>query len=321
MPVGFILETRPRYLLICRRNEKALQLSPAAAKQLLKAAPPTKTLRLLKLRSIDAVMKRFDPRMIYAVACHIEAKSWTSQVHAKMKRISDKDIVWSQVESIPLPLKWYEKLAPIMQTGGFYTVNKEAGILIVYPVINPARSGSVLLALSLLLQSTHRLAMDSMPYRRRSLLKGSQSVLTEISHGAQPTLTHIHGLLPTWPVVYRMLGEQNSETVTNSTSDVDLLLDDLEWESIESKLARIQPELGFWLNTHYIGVRSPFGPLSMHVVDVASSLVSGRGLGTHRAEYLESSLWNELQLRYLRERGLKKALMNQLMSVEELMIY
>jgi hypothetical protein len=300
------------------KQEHVLCLTAAATKRVLKAAPPTKTLRALKLRSLDSVMKRFDPRMLYAVACLVEGTSWKSQVHAKMKRVSDKDIVWESVEAIAVPEAWYEKLAAVFVGKGFYHVNKETGVVLVMPVVRPERPGAVTLGLSLLLQSAHRLAMEGLPYKRRSFIRGRQTVLPEVAHGLQPQLKHIHGLQPSWPVVYQLFGAGH---VIEEQYDADLLLGDLEWQSIESKLAKLVPDMNFWLDSHYLAYQTDHGPISLHIVDVASSLVGQKRLGQQDTAHLESSLWNELQLRYLKEDVMAKALMKQLMSDEELVVY
>jgi hypothetical protein len=300
------------------KQEKILCLSSAATKRVLKAAPPTKTLRLLKLRSLDSVVKRFDPRMLYAIACLIESASWRSQIHAKMKRIGGRDIVWEPVEAIAVPDAWYSKLSSVFSGKGFYHVNQETGVLLVLPVVSIERAGATLLALSLLVQTAHRLAMESLPYKRRGFLRGHEVVMPEIAHGLQPRLTHIHGLLPTWPVVYQLFGANH---IQEDRHDADLLLGDLEWDSVESKLARLVPAMDFWRDTHYVAFPSEYGPISLHIVDVVSSAVGNKTLGRHHTSHLESSVWNELQLRYLKEEIMTKALLKQLMSDEELMIY
>lgn len=300
------------------KQEKVLCLSPAATKRVLKAAPPTKTLRLLKLRSLDSVTKRFDPRILYSIACLVEGSSWRSQVHAKMKRIGGRDVVWEPVEALAVPEAWNDKLTHVFSGKGFYHMNKETGVILIMPVITLERAGSTLLALCLLMQSAHRLAMESLPYKRRNFIRGHEVVLPEIAHGMQPQLKHIHGLLPTWSVVYQLFGANHFQEDKN---DIDLLLGDLQWDSVEAKLARLVPEAVFWQDTHYVAMASRYGPLSMHVVDVASTLVGKKPLGEHHISHVESSIWNELQLRYLKEEAMTKALLKQLMSDEELMVY
>ena len=51
-------------------------LQPAAVKKILKAVPPKKTMRSLKFRSIDSVLKREDPLVLFALAKRFESESW-----------------------------------------------------------------------------------------------------------------------------------------------------------------------------------------------------------------------------------------------------
>lgn len=293
-------------------NERALALTPAGLKRVLKAVPPSRTLKALGLRSLPSVMKRYDPRLLYVVALQIESKSWRSQVHARMNRAEGRDVAEHSVDVIAMPTEWLDKLDDSLDISGFYIVNRETASVIVLPKLKLSRAGTCVLALSLIVQAAQRIAVESLPYRRRNFLRGHQAVLQEIAHDMQPQLPTIHGLLPTWHVVYQLAGNGLSDET------LDFVLDEIRWESVEMKLARLIPDLGFWIDTHYLACVSEDGVQSLHIVDVASDLALGKE-GTRA--HVEASLWNELQLRYLKEDVFQQALTKQLQSTEELVLY
>lgn len=293
-------------------SEQSIALTPAGLKRVLKAVPPTKTLKTLGLRSLASVLKRYDPRVLYIIALHVESSSWKSQVHARMKRVEGRDVAQLAVETVEMPQEWSDKLDDTVSLSSFYIANRETACILMLPKLLLKRAGTCTLALSLLLHAAHRIAMEGLPYRRRNFLRGHQVVLPEIAHNKQPQLTSIHGLLPTWQVVYKMAGSSALQL------DQDLVLGDLEWESVEMKLARLIPEIGFWIDTHYLAHMADDEVQSLHIVDVASDLaMQKRGSKAH----FEASLWNELQLRYLQEEIFEQALLRQLQSNEELVVY
>ncbi len=293
-------------------NERALALTPAGLKRVLKAVPPTKTLKALGLRSLPSVMKRHDPRLLYAAALQVESKSWRSQVHARLNRAEGRDVAEHAVDVIAMPPEWLEKLEDALNVSGFYIVNRETASVIVLPKVKLSRAGTCTLALSLILQAAQRIAVESLPYRRRNFLRGHQAVLQEIAHDMQPQLTSIHGLLPTWHVVYQMASNNLSEET------LDFVLDEIRWESVEMKLAKLIPEMGYWIDTHYLAYATEDGIQSLHIVDIASDLALDK---ESSRVHVEASVWNELQLRYLKEDVFQQALTKQLQSTEELVLY
>lgn len=78
------------------------------------------------------------------------------------------------------------------------------------------------------------------------------------------------------------------------------------------KLASVVGEMDFWVDTHFLGTTGKNGIVSLHILDVAIALVGDIQYGSQSNIHLSSSLWNELQIRYLKEEVLLKSLSNQL---------
>jgi hypothetical protein len=293
------------------KKEKTLCMTSIGAKRVLIAVPPRKTLKALKLRSIESILKREDPRLVYAIAVILEDDSWRSQAHAWMKRLPSKDIQWKSVDVLPMSRIWYEKVSAKILSHGFQLNCPEVGVVIVLPVIESFTAGVTVLALSFILQSAQRLAVNSMPYRRQGFMQGYHNALPEIAHGRQGTLTSIHGLVPSWRAVHEMISRGFLE---ESLPEVDLIITDLNWQSIEMKLTILNPEMDFWIDTHYLGLKSDTNPVSLHLLDVAIALASKIEFEKQGISHMEGSLWNELQIRYLQQDVLSKSLLRQLRS-------
>lgn len=299
------------------KQNRVLGMSSAGVKKVLLAVPPRKTLRLLKLRSLDAVLKREDPRVLYALAMKIEDSSWRSQVHAKMHRLPSKDIGWQKIETLTLPENWIEKVTRNFQVQTLHISCGEAGVIVLLPLRGMEHEGACVLALGILLHAVEQLTVKSLPYRRHVFLQGYEHALSEIAHGIETTFTPIHGLTPGWHVVYELFGRG---FLTSEHLGLDFALDDIEWETIETKLKSIVPSFDFWIDNHYLGLNSEPKPVSFHLLDVALAAYLNLPFGEQHITHMERSLWNELQLRYLQQEFLHKTLVNQLTQDTEIVL-
>jgi hypothetical protein len=297
------------------KKDIVVSIQPPALKLLLKSVPPKRTLKLLHFRSIDSVLKRENPLALYALAKRVEDKSWHTQVQARIKRLSSWDVKESQVQIISLPEEWLDKLQKQPFENLIFPV-AETGCILLLPTESFEIEGSVLLALSVILQASMKLSVESLPHRTKALSISYERALPHIASGSIELLDPIHGLQPSWHAVYQLLAEQKYKQV----GEFEFVLGDLEWQSTETKLASIASELDFWVNTHYLGFPGSETPISMHLVDVVANFVLKRPYGNHITTHLKSSLWNELQLRYLRQEAFEKSVLSQLTLTQEIVL-
>lgn len=290
-------------------------MQTTAIKKLLKAVPPKKTMRLLKFRSVDSVLKREDPRLLYALAVRLEDKSWHTQISARMKRLQPRDARESHVQILSLPTAWLEKLENVMFDSVLQPV-PETGSILILPIMPVSIPGSILLTICLVLQAGQKLAIQSLPFRTRSLTTSYEKLLPEIASGLLNEMQPIHGLTPSWDAVFQLIADRGRDI----NSDFEFILGDLEWQSIETRLSSLASEMDYWVNTHYLGTTTNHAPISFHIVDVTASLVLGKKFGSQITSHLRASLWNELQLRYLKQENLEKSVISQLTLAQEVML-
>jgi hypothetical protein len=277
-------------------KETVLALQPAAIKKILKSVPPKKTLRVLKFRSLDAVLKRVDPYVLYGLAKKLEDKTWHKQLHARLKRLQPRDVGEHSVRLVTMPEAWVEKLDDKLFQH-FVQAIPEAGAVLLLPTIRAQESGAVLLATGVLLQAAQRLVIESLPYKLRALQHGIEVQIADIANGLAHTLAPVHGMHFSWHAVYYSLAQGAGQVAQESS----FIVSDLEWESTEARLAMLHPELAFWKDTHFAGVYDEARDcvVSLHVLDCASNLVMRKVYGEQAAVHLQGSLWNELQSRYV----------------------
>lgn len=298
-----ILATNASKLL---KKDIIVGLQPAAIRKLLSTVPPKKSLRLLKFRSISSVLKREDPRLLYALAKHLEDRSWHAQISARLKRLGPRDVSERPPEILALPTSWCSKLDKHSFEQAVQIV-PEIGIVLLMPNLPTKRKGAVLLSLALALQAGQNLAVEALPLRANTFLAGLDSTISQLASGQAKPLDAIHGLSPSWQSVYRLLVERSS-----SLPEFDLILSELQWESTETRLAALYPSLDKWVDSHYLGFLTEDSPVSLHVIDVAINLVLGKKYGQQMLSHMRASLWNELCLRYMKQEPLEKSVIAQL---------
>jgi|GEM_PF-3174894 len=297
------------------KKDLVICMIPSAVKKLLKAVPPKRTLRTLHFRSIDSVLKREDPYILYALAVRLEDASWHAQIQARMKRLGPREAKESNIQVLSLPTIWLEKLEKISFNSVIAPV-AEIGSVLILPTTPLSVAGSVLLTTCLVLQAAQRLAVESLPYRTRALTVGYEKLMPDIALGLIEELKPVHGLRPSWHAVFQLLAERGRD----NSSEYEFMLGDLEWQSSETKLASLASELDFWVNSHYLGYVVEGKPISLHVVDITASLVLGKKYGQQVHSHLQASLWNELQLRYLKQENIERSIVSQLTLAQEIMI-
>lgn len=297
------------------KKDRAVSLQPATVRKILKAVPPKKTLRLLKFRSIDSVLKREDPMVFYALATRLEDASWHAQLSARLKRLQPRDVGEASVSVLALPSTWCSKLSSKLFDNVVQPV-PEIGSVLLLPSVPHTQKGTVLLTMALALQAGQRLAIEALPYRARALSAGLEKMLPDLAAGYVQTLDSVYGLQPTWQAVYQLLVEDGRQRLP----DFELILGDLQWESTETRLATIHTSLDAWVGSHYLGFLTDDKPLSLHVIDITACLVLGKKYGEQVISHMRASIWNELQLRYLKHEAFEQAVITQLSVSQEVVL-
>lgn len=295
-------------------HERVISVQPSAIKRILKAVPPKKTLKILSFRSISSVLRREDPRCLYALATQFESESWKKQVHAHLKRLNAKDVMEQSPEIIAMPKEWVEKLENNEFSKVCLTV-PEIGIVLLLPSVPLSTGGTVLLTSAIALQAIQTMVVESLPYRSQALSTGLESLIPEIAVGHLNLLESIHGMQPSWQAVYRLLASQEKQL-----PEFEFVLQDLSWEATETKLSTLSSDLDYWVDKHYLGYVTKGLPLSFHVIDVCVSEVLQKTWGEHIVSHMRASLWNELQLRYLQHETFERAVVQQLTLAQELVL-
>jgi len=89
-------------------------------------------------------------------------------------------------------------------------------------------------------------------------------------------------------------------------------LEDVAWRQAEEVIYRLEPALKFWEGLDYVGVMHDGRPVSLNLQDNAISYCNGLDYGHQTARHMQTSLRDELQVRYMRQEKLQQDIMKQL---------
>jgi len=181
-------------------------------------------------------------------------------------------------------------------------------------VVDASIQGSTVLSLGLLLNAAQTVAINSVPYRKSAFDQGYMSILPELAHNVMPDLVSIHGLRPSWKIVHELM---NKGVVGEQSPELEFIVGESSWQSVEMKLATLLPSMDFWVNSHYLGVDTQHKPISFHVMDLALDVATQSSFAEQSTTHFEASLWNELQLRYLQNDVLNHSLSRQLSATHD----
>jgi hypothetical protein len=294
----------------------ALSLTSAGVKRILQAYPPKKTLRLLKLRSIESVLKRTDPRILYCLAQQLEDASWHAQAQARMKRMNSKDVDWHAVQTLVVPVSWYEKIAPHVTKKGLWLESPETASICLFPELPLRQPGSIILLVGTLLQAVEKYCVISHAQARSMYQIGQSEVLQAVAKQEVPELLKIHGLQPSWHVVYALskrgvLPEVLVDEFGSVTDEI--------WLSAKQKLLQLLDDTELWTGSEFLGLKTDDGVVSCNILDVALDALAARDYASKSWKHLEYALMQELQTRYSTQDIVKQALVGQLAGSDDKM--
>jgi hypothetical protein len=152
-----------------------------------------------------------------------------------------------------------------------------------------------------------------MAYLNEGLANGYHDSIIKIAHTIAAPLEPVHGMLPSWEIVYEQVA---SGQYTSYLHDVNFVISDLQWQSLEMKLASIIEDYSFWVGTHYLGLITGKQRVSLHIMDVTRNMLVPAREGILSTRHLENSLWNELNARYLKQEAIEKKVISQLRAEE-----
>lgn len=272
-------------------------LKRTTLKRLLAEHIPHKTMKALRYRSANSMLKRESPASIYAAALLIEGPRYQQTLVASVKKLESSDFELSKIEFVQFaPERWtvikrYLKL----KTVPVYSI-PEANAIVIIPADTAQTSTLALLVSALILHEMRRLKEHASYLKFLSLGSNLHMHVRALATEGRIHMLSIQDQRIYWHHIHRVFAHSPEG---RSYLEPHVNQDDLDWTMIEASLASIDERLAFWVDTHVVGFASDTRAVSLHLIDVCLNALYRRDFTESGKRFLQEILWDELIVRYM----------------------
>ncbi len=275
-------------------DQSIYRLSDKALLRLVQIVPPLKLMKKLKLKTLDAVVKRFNLVEFLTVAWRYEGLDWREAIVAQVAQLPANDYQIAEIYFVALD----PDLAKVDNGDDNFIRNSLLGTIL-FKNYKSTPSLGILGGVLAGLKSAKRLIDES---NQLQLIAASKDYVELIQnwllHRAN-LVWQINGSLLPWRSVLRAVsepGELNGEMLKRQPKFKFARLD------ISDEVAEQFLHFDFWKDNDFLAFRHQNQAISLSLLDVAE-------INYNRTEYgvrahFEEALWDELLRRYLNQSNL-----------------
>lgn len=307
----------PRLVLAVNQiklNKKCWVLKKSVAKELLRHMPPKSMMKHLGYRSLESMLKNENFSELYTALRFSEGPEWLTKFDELFaKKVQPSDFEVRDIEIVIMDHKKWVDLAEKFVKKKLHNVThtKELGVIVVVPMKQTHMRGLTLKTLPLLLHYINEIRLYSAFFKLKSTSAHfgktiSETLIADTGTGATVANFHIH-----WRVIQRYFGKLGDEPPEVFQPHVQP--EDLHWRRAEEILYEIDPELKYWQDLDYVArVGQDKKPIAFNLMDVSIGYSNNQTFEKRNFYHMRESLWNEIFIRYMGERELKKQILEQL---------
>lgn len=288
-------------------------IKPAVLKRLLKKTPPKRLQKMLKYRSLDAMLRQEAPALLVAAAQGIEATTWRRSWLDAYKQLRPADFENRKVQIIsPTEVRWQPVTQKIIAEQAHTVLAvPELASLVVLPLPAEKPQGMVIASTALALAELNSIAAAS-NYLTAAQVQGDfgHRVQTVASGRVQVQTPHMPQALP-WQLVQRYFATTQA-IINEDTFGPYVQAADFYWHQVEQKLTELCPALAFWEDTNHVTFLRDRQAVSLNVVDAAINRCNQVAYEVRGLYHAQQALWHELTLRYLDHASVEQAVASTL---------
>jgi len=287
-------------------------LKQSVAKEMLRSLPPQNIMAALGYKSIDSMLKRENLYEVYGALRFAESPDWLNKFNRLYKTLKPSDFENRKIEIVVMPMDRWGDIAAhfIHKKKHNITHLKEMGVILMLPITGHLR-GITIFSLPLLFHYLNEIRLYSAFFKLQQVKPdfGKIVVNTLIADPGEAAVmagTKIH-----WRVIQRYLGRLENE-VHPQLFEPHVQPEDLHWRKAEELLAKVDPDLAFWLDLDFVAVMHGKRPIALNMLDVAANYVNQTEYTDRIHYHFTDSLWNEIFVRYMGEANLEEQVLKQL---------
>lgn len=306
-----VVSTVCAFLARHKQPEDCFVLKTSVARRLLKKNPPKNSMKKLGYRSIDSMLKREHPALVYMAAFFVESGQWHKRFYALYTKLRPSDFEPRKVSFHNPSSKHWLKLAHEHVTRQRRNIFcfKDLGAIVMLP-IEARIDGLAIIQLLIALDNMNDIRAQS-SFAKLQQVKLDFGDIMRRSSTTEPLTTAVLAGQPVpWRMIQRYYGRAGEQVV--AAFEPHLQAEDLRWHDAEDILTELHPSLSFWQHTQCLCLMDKDGPVSMNILDVALSYCNHLPFSERVVKFFRDNLWHELMARYLHQENLENALQQQL---------
>lgn len=286
-------------------------LKASVAKRLLKKKVPKNAMKQLGYRSVDSMLKHEPVAQLYAAALITESAAWHRGFREQYAKLRPNDFEMRTISVLFPTNKRWEKLAATFVAGQRHNIMafKELGAMIVLPLDHEI-NGLAITSFLLGLQTMNDIRSYSSYVKLQQVRPDFGKVMMQAAYGEPHIEAQLAGQPVRWQTIHRYFSQHDKEQ--SNLFEPHVQADDLAWTPAESIMARLEPTLAFWKDSHDLALLHDGQPVSCNILDVALSYCNKLSFTDRIVHFVRDNMWHSLVVQYLHQQNLESALESQL---------
>jgi hypothetical protein len=290
-------------------------IKSTAAKKLLRAQVPRKTMKALGYRSADSMFKHESAASLFAAAVLVETNAWHKRLLNGLSKLKAVDFELRDITiDHPASARWQALAEGIVaQKRQHVLCFKELGVVVILPL--PAGEQPQLAALTtsvLVLHAVNEIRVASSYLRLHQMDTGFGGIVHRMLV-EQPTFNaEALGRPVSWEILHQFFSRLQHIIQANFFEPL-LEKEEMTWATIEHTLSQIEPTLEFWHHTAHIGMYDRDGhSTSCNLTDMLLSHTNKLPFEQRVTHYFIQALRSEILLRYLSDDKPRQSLLQNI---------
>jgi hypothetical protein len=297
-------------------NRAVWTLKHSTAKRLIEKNPPKELMKHLGYRSVSSMVKRAPVIEIFAGLNMVESQEFIDKFYKGFSKVTASDFEMRKIEIMFTDSARWQKIANsyVEEVRSNVVEVKELGGIIVLPIEIDKSAGLALTVTTKILERINEVLIFSNYFKFIQVQKDFGKLLIESLDDEARSHATMAGEELHWRVIHNhlknLIKDEGAEVFEPQVSS-----SDLEYESVEESLYKLEPALHFWHGTSCLGLPYDGYSISFNLIDVATNYLNNLPVENSSKFYLKRSLWDELLKRYLLEKPLEDQVIGQLDNI------
>ncbi|HEX8182375.1 MAG TPA: hypothetical protein VF575_02120 [Candidatus Saccharimonadales bacterium] len=292
---------------------RSFALKSTAAKKILRAHLPRKTMKALGYRSSESMLKHESAASLYAAAWLIESPQWTKRILAAYTKLAASDFEQRPLTlEYPASKRWQTLSESVVAVQKHHVLSfKELGSVVMLPLPVNKPQLSTLTTAVLVLHAVNEIRAAGTFMKLHQMQSNFGGIVQQVVYG-EPMLPSLSLDEPvSWHSLHQYFARFGS-SVRSDIFEPMIAAPELAWTTVEDALAKIEPSLHFWQGSQHLGMISGAHAVSCNLTDALLSHCNQLPFDNRVVQYFKQSLRSELLLQYLSHHKLEEAVLGGL---------